>query len=328
MYNIDLYGIFGVLLRIDLLFNIKYRMDLRQLRYFVAVADHGNFHRASEALHVAQSALSRHMRILGEDLGGPLFERVAGGVRVTPLGQVFYIEAKSVLERADSAVERTRKAVSGEIGQLVIGVNELGARHPRVTRCIVAFRERYPEIELAFERMYSNEQIEGLQSGKLDLGILGERPADMNVLEHLPLDVDQFLVAMPEGHPLADKAELEPEDLTKEPFVGVRISRYAQWQAAQLAACRAVGFIPRIVQEAVNEQMQLSLIRSGLGIGFVNRSVSETSSIGLVLRPPRGINVAFDLDLAWLRDNRSPAVRRLVSVFREKIGPIEPLALG
>lgn len=300
-------------------------MDLRQLRYFVAVADHGNFHRASESLHVAQSALSRHMRILGEDLGGPLFERVAGGVRMTPLGQVFYVEAKSVLERADSAMERTRKAVSGEIGRLVIGVNELGARNPRVTRCIVAFRRRYPEIELAFERMYSSEQIEGLQSGKLDLGILGERPVDMNVLEHLPLDVDRFVVALPVGHPLAEKEELESSDLANEPFVGVRISRYAQWQAMQLAACRAVGFLPRVVQEAVNEQMQLSLIRSGMGIGFVNRSVAQTSTVGLVLRPARGINVAFDLDLAWLRGNRSPTVKRLVDLFRETIEPIEPL---
>jgi len=292
-------------------------MNFRHLRYFVSIADHGNFRRASETLHVAQSALSRQMRILGEDLGGALFERVADGVRMTPLGQIFYLEAKSVLERSEEAITRTRKAASGKIGRLVIGINELGARNMRVNSCITACRQRYPEIELLFERLYSYEQIEGLKSGKLDLAILGERPIDMDYLEHIPLYSDCYLIALPKGHPLTAKAMLEPADLAPLPFVIVRMSGYAQWQALQFAACRRAGFIPRVVQAAVNEQMQLSLIRSGLGIGFVNSSVTDTSSLDLELRPVRGIDLSFELDLAWMRDNRTSASDLIVGIFQE-----------
>lgn len=293
-------------------------MNFRHLQYFVAIADHGNFHRASETLCVAQSALSRQMRILGEELGGVLFERVSGGVRMTPLGQIFYTEAKALLERADGAVERTRKAVSGKIGRLVIGINELGARNLEIARCIAECRKRYPEIEMEFRHLYSYEQVSGLQSGKLDLAILGERPVDLENLVHIGLCSDRYLLALPQGHALAGQQIVEAKDLVDEPFIVVRVSGYAQWQALQFAACRKAGFIPRVVQAAVNEQMQLSLIRSGLGVGFVNNSVTDTGATGLELRPVRDINVSFDLDLAWMQNNATPATDLVVSVFQER----------
>lgn len=296
-------------------------MNFRHVRYFVSIADHGNFHRAAEALHVAQSALSRHMQVLGQSLGGPLFERVPGGVRTTPLGQIFYVEARALLDRTEQALERTRKAATGEIGRLVVGINELGARNLALTACIARCRQRYPEIDLVFERLYSSEQIEALQAGKLDLALLGERPIDMDRLEHLALYSDAYVIALPDDHPLAAKAMLEPADLAPLPFVVVRLVGYAQWQALQFAACRRAGFIPRIVQAAVNEQMQLSLIRNGLGIGFVNASVADTSATGLALRPVCGINLSFDLDLAWMRDNRTPARDLVVGLFREMFPP-------
>lgn len=292
-------------------------MDLRQLRYFVAIAEQGNFHRAAEVLNVAQSALSRHMHALSQQLGGALFERAPGGVNVTILGQVFYDEARDLLERADSAIDRTRRVVSGEIGRLVLGVNELGARNGLVTRCITACRQRHPEIELIVERMYSSEQVEALWAGRLDAGVMIDGPEDDSEFIHMPIGSDPFQIALQDSHPLASKAVLAPEDLAEEQFVGVRLTRYGPAQVKLMADCRQIGLKPRIVQEAANEQMQLALIRNGLGVGFVNRTVEEINCGGLVLRPLQGLNTSLELALVWLKSNRVPALRHFLKTVEE-----------
>ncbi len=293
-------------------------MDLRQLRYFVAIAEHGNFHRAASTLNVAQSALSRHMLVLGQELGAPLFERAPGGVRMTMLGQVFYAEAKSLLERADSVIERSRKAVAGEIGRLAIGVNELAARHPTLLSVIATCRQRYPEVELAVERLNSPEQIEALWTGKLDLGFVIDRPLDPD-FSSLRLCTDPFLIGMHVGHRLAAKAELDPADLAEEHFVAMRLTRYGPAQAQIFAACRELGLRPQVIQEAANEQMQLGLIREGLGVGFVNQSAQHVAPGSLALRPLRGFCHALEVDLLWLTRNRAQPLQHVLDVFREAI---------
>lgn len=291
-------------------------MDLRQLRYFVAIAEHGNFHRASEALNVAQSALSRHMQTLGEELGAPLFERAPGGVTTTILGKVFYAEAKGILERADSAVERSRKAVAGKIGRLVIGVNEIAARHPTFIAAIALSRRRYPEVELAVERMNSPEQVEALWAGKLDLGVLIDRPSDPE-FGWMRLCTDTFMVGMHAGHRLANREELMPTDLAGEDFVAMRLTRYGPAQAQIFAACRQLGFMPTVVQEAANEQMQLSLICHGLGVGFVTRSAELVKGDQIRLLPLRGFAYELNLDLMWLRHKPPQPLQHLLAIFRE-----------
>lgn len=289
-------------------------MDLRQLRYFVAIAEHGNFHRAAESVNVAQSALSRHMHALGQELGAPLFERAPGGVRTTTLGKVFYAEAKGILERADNAVERSRKAVNGQVGRLTIGVNEIAARHPLFVQAISRSRRLYPEVELAVERCNSPEQVEALWAGKLDLGVLIDRPPDpdfgwMHFLR------DPFLIGMAPNHPLSAKAELLPADMVTESFITMSNARYGPAQAQILAECRRLGFNPRVIQEAANEQMQLALIGTGLGVGLVTGSTALVCPGQIVLRPLQGLKHALDLDLLWLRKNSSPPLQHLLRIF-------------
>lgn len=290
-------------------------MDLRQLRYFVAIAEHGNFHRASESLNVAQSALSRHMRTLGEELGSPLFERTSNGTQTTILGKVFYPEAKAILEKADTAVQRSRKVVAGEIGRLVIGVNELGARHPVFINSIVMSRLHHPEVELVVERMNSPEQVESLLAGKLDFGVLIERPPGPE-FEWLRLLSVPFVVGMSRSHPLAAKKELLPEDLAREKFVALRATRYGPAQAQIFAACRQLGFLPNVIQEAANEQMQLALIRAGLGIGMVPDTPAEIRSSDIIHKPLRGLTLRLDLDLLWRKSNPAKSLRHLVEIFK------------
>jgi DNA-binding transcriptional LysR family regulator len=294
-------------------------MDLRQLRYFVAIAEHGNFRRAAEALNIAQSALSRHMQALGEELGSPLFERTAQGVRTTILGNVFFAEAKDILERTDSALRRSRKAAAGHIGRLSIGVNEIAARLPVVMEAIAESRRRYPEVELRIERLNSPEQVEALWSGQLDLGVVIDRPTDP-VFAWLPVFRDPFAIGMREDHPLAAKAELTASDLGNEPFVVMRMSRYGTAQARIFAACRELGFSPRIEIEAASEQMQVALIQQGLGLGLVTRSTSLINPGNVVQRSLRGLDYVLDLDLLWRRDNAAAPLPHFVEIFTQVLG--------
>lgn len=244
------------------------------------------------------------MQTLGEELGAPLFERAPGGVTTTILGKVFYAEAKAILERADSAVERSRKAVAGKIGRLAIGVNEIAARHPTFISAVAISRRRYPEVELAVERMNSPEQVEALWAGKLDLAVLIDRPPDPE-FGWMRLCTDPFMVGMHAGHRLAGREELLPADLAGEDFVAMRLTRYGPAQAQIFGACRQLGFMPTVVQEAANEQMQLSLICHGLGVGFVTQSAKLVKGDQMRLLPLRGFAYELNLDLMWLR-NKPP----------------------
>lgn len=291
-------------------------MDLRQLRYFVAIAEHGNFHRAAEALNIAQSALSRHMQTLGAELGSPLFERSAAGVRMTTLGKVFYAEARDILERADQAVERSRNAVAGKIGRLSIGVNEIAARHPLFIRAIAQSRRRYPEVELLVERINSPEQVAALTAGKLDLGVMIDRPMDPK-LASLRLCTDRFMVGMHPHHRLAAYDELTPGQLAGADFICMRRSRYGPVQTQISAVLRQLGVTMQILQEAANEQMQLALIGEGLGIGMVPESTRLVNPGQIELRPLLGLNYALNLDLVWRKDSLAPALDHLLDIFRD-----------
>lgn len=290
-------------------------MDLRQLRYFVAIAEQGNFHKAAAALNIAQSALSRHMQTLGDELGGPLFERTSGGVATTVLGKAFYPEAKALLEQASLAVQRSRQVAAGEIGRLTIGVNEIAARHPTVIEAIRRSRTTLPEVELAITRFNSPEQVQMLSSGRLDLGVIIDRPAEA-AFDWMRLCTDPFEIGMAPDHPLAARAELTPEDLRDEKFVAMRRNRYGPVQDQILAACRGLGLCPEIIQEAASEQMQLALVRGGVGLSFVTRSAALIMPGQLVLRPLRGFSYHLDVDLVWHKDNPARPLRHLLEIFR------------
>lgn len=290
-------------------------MDFRQVRYFVAVAELESYSRASEHLRVAQSALSRHIMDLESRVGAPMFERLARGVRLTTVGKAFYKEAKLALEHVERAFESSRKAVDGTIGRLAIGTNDIGSRNSDVARAIRAFRHAFPEVELDFVSMNSQDQVHALQEGRIDAAILIERPDGLG-FEHLAITEDPFEIAMPSSHHLAAEPVLTAMALAREPFVAVRTTAFWLPQTRLLSRCRELGLMPRIVQETASEQMQVNLIRAGLGVGFVNSSIRDMLPADVVLRSVAGLEVSLRLDLAWLREADSAALAHLVRTFR------------
>jgi len=290
-------------------------MDFRQFRYFLAVAELESYSRASEHLRVAQSALSRHILDLESRVGAPMFERLARGVRLTTAGKEFYREARLALDHVERAFERSRKAVDGAIGRLTLGTNDIGSRNGHVAGAIRLFRQAFPEVELDFAAMSSQDQIHALQERKIDAAILIERPEGIG-FEHLAIADDPFEIALAGSHHLASEPVLTAMALASEPFVAVRTTAFWLPQTRLLARCRELGLMPRIVQETASEQMQVNLIRAGLGVGFINSSIRDMLPSDVVLRPVEGLDVSLRLDLAWLRGADSAALAHLVQSFR------------
>lgn len=291
-------------------------MDLRKLRYFLTVADYENFHRAADHLHVAQSALSRHVGELEARIGAPLFERFPKGVRLTPVGRVFAEEARNTIGAMDRAYSRAKRAASGELGRLTIGMNDIAARNRLIASKIRAFQTVHPDIEFDFELMVSQEQVVALQGGRIDLAILIERP-EREEFNHLTITRDPFHIALARDHPLSSRPSISVHDLTDEPFVTVKMSTFWLPQTRLLTRCRALGLTPRIVQEASNDQMQMSFIAAGLGVGFVNASARDTLGHDVVLRPVEGLDVTLDVDLVWQRNSQSAALANFLAIFRD-----------
>lgn len=293
-------------------------MDFRQVRYFLAVAEHESFRRASDTVHVAQSALSKHIAELEARLEVTLFDRLPNGVRLTQAGRAYAEEARRALELMERATMRARKAARGEIDRLTIAMNDLAARNRAIARSIGAFHRAYPEVQLDFVSMVSQAQLAALQFGKINAGILIERP-ESDWLDHIPLTDDPFWIALPRTHPLAGRASVPIRSLIGEPFVSVAMNAYWLPQTRLMAQCRNLGLVPRIVIEASNDHMQMSFIAAGLGIGFVNRSMADMLAADVVLRPVEELDVSLHLDLAWSRAAPPPSLLHLIETMRQEI---------
>jgi DNA-binding transcriptional LysR family regulator len=293
-------------------------MDFRQVRYFLAVAEHASFRRAAEAVNVAQSALSKHIAELEARLGVQMFDRLPSGVRLTQAGRVYAEEARRSLDLMERAATRAQKAARGEIDRLTIAMNDLGTRNRDVARAVARFVAAYPEVQLDFVSMVSIGQLEALRYGKIDAGILIERPQD-EWLDYVSLARDPFWIALPRGHPLADLDIVPIAALRGEAFVSVAMSTYWLPQTRLIARCRALGLVPRVVQEVSNDHMQMSFVAAGMGVGFVNASMAPRLTADVVLRPVADLDVVLELDMVWPRASASPSLLNFAATMRAAV---------
>ncbi len=299
-------------------------MEFRRLRYFVAVADAGNFHRAAEQLRVAQSALSRHIRELERETGIALLERLPRGVRPTDAGRLLLTDARRILADVQQVMERTAHMARGDLGQLHVAQNDIAARNRTVRDAVREFRNRSPGIGLEMIGMSSSQQLDALRDGRLDAGFLVDCPAEEKVFDHHPIAADRFTLALPRSHKLAARSHLRLADLADQPFVC--IARSVNWQpmARLMAACEARGQPLNVVQEVANEWMQVSLVSQGFGLGFVSRTMRHQLPDNVVLRLVRDLPVPMRLDLVWRRGNASPALARFIEAVRAMLARRTP----
>lgn len=291
-------------------------LDLRQLHYFVVVAEEEHVGRAAERLHISQSPLSRQIAQLEEKLGLVLFERSQQRIRLTRDGRTFLAEARAFLTHGTRLESLARRLGRGDEGGLCLGYIENAMHAGLLPAALRALRATRPAVHIALYNMPSAAQLEGLRQRSLDLALVGEAPAaDDPDLDCALVLSDPMLLALPEGHPLAAAAQLAPADLANAEWIAVQHKEKAIKHDDFVAACVRAGFTPDIRLEAAEPLTALGLVGAGLGVAMVQQSLRHHAPPGVVLRDVPWFDHRAPLWAAWHRVNLRP----LVATFRETL---------
>ena len=290
-------------------------MELRHLRYFIAVADELNFRRAAEVLRVAQPAVSAQIKALEEKLEVRLFERTTRSVLLTPAGRVFLDAARRLLDAAAQAQQSARRAHNGIVGTLRLGV-VTPATSPQLASVLRQFHQRFPGVQLALFDLTSIEQLRRLRAGELDMGLL-RPPVNFPELEWKFAEESPQVLAAPTGHRLLNKRQLEWKDFDGEKLVMIQPGQQHGYYDAFLAACANAGAKVHAAQYAHDIQSKMWLISAGFGVAPTTASLSKVKRPGLAFRPlPAGLP-AVQIALAWRRQDVSPIVRNFLECFSQ-----------
>jgi DNA-binding transcriptional LysR family regulator len=290
--------------------------ELWHLRYFVAVAERLHFGRAAEALHISQPPLSRAIRALESRLGVALFARSRRRVELTREGARFLEDARRVLQQLERSALELRGMARGEQDRLRIGFVSL-ADYGVLPGLLRSYKAARPGVALSLREMLSPDQAAALVSGELDFGLLLPPVAESGQLEHLVVQRERFVAALPVGHRhAAGRGKLSISALAGEPFVMVprEIAPGLYDIVAGLAA--AGGISLDIAQEAIQMQTVVSLVSSGLGSAIVPASVANLGRRGVAYRELAEPHPRLDLWLAWPRGSLSPAGREFLAHAR------------
>ena len=289
-------------------------MNLRQLSQFVALAETGNFRRAAERLHMAQPPLSGSIRKLEEELGSALFERAPTGVVLTAAGQAMLGAARQALLHAQQCRQAVQDAREGEGGLLRLAFVG-SATYALLPRLLPSLRQRYPQVTLELSEATSSEILDGLLSRRFDAGLLRYPVLEPGGFELLPLDRDDFVLAVAETSALAQRGALALREAAHEPLIMDPRDKVPGLSALAMMRCQLSGFAPRVAQEAMQVQTIMSLVASGLGVGLVAGVARQgvppgAKRLALTDNPP-----GFHVGIALAR--RAGGASRLVQRFTE-----------
>jgi DNA-binding transcriptional LysR family regulator len=287
-------------------------MELRHLRYFIAVADELHFGRAAARVRVAQPAVSRQIRTLEQEIGLNLFERDRRRVVLTVAGAAFLQEARSILGHVERAVVTAHRAARGEIGLLRIGYVP-AVVHTGLPEIVRAFRKRFSQVEVRLQEMNPAMQVEALLAERVDVGFV-RGPIDEPELASTTVLKEPLVAVLPSGHRLGSHERLSVAMLAKEPFVFQARSRGPGSHDHILAICRRAGFSPQIVQEGSFTDL-LSLVASGAGVAIVPTSLRAIRRAGVLFRPLREQPMT-QLDMVWRKGAALPVLREFLEQVR------------
>ena len=300
-------------------------MELRHLRYFLAVAEERHFGRAADRLHVSQPPLSRQIRALEAELGVKLFTRTTRRVDLTAAGELLLERARRVLHEVEDAAEDCRRAARGEAGRLTIGFGG-SISYGLLPVVANALRAGLPAVELELHgEMLTPAQVSGLTDESLDLGLLRppvrDRRLQVQVIRSEPL-----IVAVGSGHRLAELDEVPIEELASEPFVTYPSHSRSVTHDTVEEACSAHGFLPRVAVEVSETSTLVCFVAAGVGVALVPGSVAVLALPGIVYRPLAGLAPRVELAVAWRREDKSPLLARALEIVHQAstVAGLEP----
>jgi DNA-binding transcriptional LysR family regulator len=298
-------------------------MELRHLRYFIAVAEELHFTRAAERLHIGQPPLSHAIQVLEADVGARLFERTKRWVRLTGAGTLFLADARKILALADQACETARRAERGEAGELRIGFTYSTPLTPLFADVINRYRKDFPHVTLTLHEMATLRQFDALGQRTLDLGFV--RPPEVALpagIVMTPLREDPLVVVLPTWHRLAAKPALAISELAELPFVmyppGGGTGIYPQI----FRLCRAAGFVPRVGQTAGEASTIIGLVAAGSGVTLLPASFDRIRMDGVCYRPILDADATTMLLLARRGGEHAPLVDAFVALVTDTVKPL------
>jgi DNA-binding transcriptional LysR family regulator len=291
-------------------------MELRHLRYFVAVAEELHFGRAARRLNLAQPPLSQQIRGLEEELGVRLFLRTSRKVELTESGRLFLEQARLVLAQAEKARHTMRAAHRGEAGRITIGF-VTSAVYTLVPTILREFNRGRPNVEIRCFEMNSNEQRIALQERQIEVGFNRTPLADTGLHAEI-LSRERFVLALPSDHPRARDGKLRLRQFANDGFIQFSRAQGNVIYDGVIASCQRAGFSPRIAHESTGVQTTLALVAAGLGVAMVPASLQQLKRPGVTYRElPAGDTSELELALVWRKDTLSPVMENFVKIARE-----------
>lgn len=294
-------------------------MDLRHLRYFLAVAEEGHFGRAAQRLHIVQPALSMQIKALEEELGGPLFVRTSRKVELTEAGLLLQTEAWRTLEQAEHTRLTVQRSIRGETGHVRVGFAGNAVFSDRLTNDLRAFRRTYPDADLVVSEVAPLLQADAILAGQLDVGYT----PDHSKIHDSALMAEEVglwhrQVAMADDHPLASQAALTIAMLVEEPLIFY--DTHGADEPLYTALTTIMGHAPRIAHCTASTLSVLALAAAGQGLALVPDPLKHVSIPGLVYRPLDASELSANLMLISRRKENNGAVQAFLQIARENAG--------
>ncbi|HEX6565010.1 MAG TPA: LysR substrate-binding domain-containing protein [Chthoniobacterales bacterium] len=290
-------------------------LELRHLRYFIAVAEELHFSRAAERLHIAQPPLSQQIRKLEQYIGHPLFTRNSRTVVLTQAGEVLLARSRYLLRRLDDDLEAVRRVGRGEIGTLTVGF--IGsAMLTALPALIGSYRKRFAKVDLRLRELTTSSLVDAIRQGAVDLGFLRDAgPTEGLIVENVL--AERFVIALAKQDPLANRSKISLAELRGEPLIlFARELGPLAWDKT-IGLCEASGFRPTIVQDAPEWLTVLRLVSSGLGFSIAPACVATIQTPGVVCRELTKCPISTNIELAWRSDHTSPIMEAFLAEARK-----------
>ena len=292
-------------------------MELRHLRYFLAVAEELNVTRAARRLNISQPPLTQQVRALESELGVTLLDRSGYRIRLTDAGRLFALEAGRILEEVRRAQQMARAAASGTSGRVRVGFTESASFNPRVTAALRAFRRAYPGVEVSLEEHPSTELAAALREGRIDVGFVRPPLREGRGLVFELLEREPLVAAVPRGHRLARRKRIALGELAHETFILYPRAVRPGLTDEVVSRCEAAGFTPRVGQYAPQLSSTVNLVAASIGISIVPASMCALQPRLVVYLALEGEPLQALLGIAHRDEERSSAVRNFAATARE-----------
>jgi len=290
-------------------------VDVKRLRYFIAVAEELHFGRAAERLNIAQPALSRQIVNLESAIGATLFNRLRNQISLTRAGEILLPSAHDILTRISDAAKLTRRAAKGHTGSISIGFVG-SATYSALPTILNSFRKMTPDVDLNLRAMNTAELHTNLVDRRIDAAFARPEINDPEIVNQEVLTED-LVVALPDQEPLTELDELSLSDLATRPFVLYPRNPRPSFADTIIKLCQEDGYSPKVAHETMDLQTALSLVAIGAGVSIVPASVELSQRQGVICRPLEKPVPTTTLSLAYRRDNHSPVLRSFMKVVND-----------